>query len=708
MFKFYCERPALSIDFIEGTLKLGVKLTPPFPGVSASGGESEALAAYNLAGLASSANEIRWDNLFLHLGHVYVEMDGRLDRTGVSGEGSSVFGATGNIVALKDTKIAQCRGTLALTNWQLQKMTLAVYGDIRPKGLSIGGIRGDLAYLPKQDIRLSGALDLAGYQLRGALAYVTKKITAKHLTSTAVFDVDMSGRLPVVGNAAIAGRTNTAFTDFQLTANGAVSVPFTIKEIHYYLDSTPGNNYFDWWWSTPDGKQIHYVTEAPRIDLIDEAALRAELFGMVALSMEPGAILPFHEDVLDPAPPPIPGPPDDPDQSKRSSGEVETVNESGMPSPIVTFVEGSELVTGASGPPYFQFGRIDIKDTPFEKWDNVQIYQGWIHSDVIWLQLTELSAGDAAGHVLQIAVHKDGSIDNPAFPSGSNWQAYAAKTKILNGASWRAGSPLNYHAMANAAKQEATHKHPFAISEWDGDGFLVSSSVVDSPTITVTSLPNGQRNVVRFWIAPHDGRDLAVKAFGRGIPEIDATAGKSLTSVIAFRNHAERPLCAVLTALSSDHQVLTVQRETGSMEFELNIVGGLDFADSRKAAAAIASACWAEEAALNGVFYIGPVGSCLAESGTQSGWKLLPKFAQTPRFTSVSRLQMERLARTNIEDLSLYDLIPHQIDWQTVPSETIAQQAVTDWESLKRRQLESQRWNAQPMGVLVEVGKSDQ
>ncbi len=149
-----------------------MKLTPPFPGVPQHliGNRIALLRMFNIPNLPVLDSQIRYDNLFLHLGHAYVEVEGGMNTTGTPGATGFLFGAEGNLVALQDTQIASCRGELAISDWSIKKLVLTVSGDIRPKGLSLGGVNGDMIYIPQNNVQLRGAVDLAGYDVKGSLA----------------------------------------------------------------------------------------------------------------------------------------------------------------------------------------------------------------------------------------------------------------------------------------------------------------------------------------------------------------------------------------------------------------------------------------------------------------------------------------------------------------------------------------------------------
>ncbi len=177
---------------------------------------------------------------------------------------------------------------------------------------------------------------------------------------TAVLELKAKAKLPVVGIVDVNGNANTAFDDYALTANGAVSVPLSVKEIHYRLYAIPGNHDFDWWWYTPDGREIHYRTNAPAGDLIDEEEVRSELYKMVAVSLDSSLVKPCppllmkelvesgsqgnvarDELVEDKIAEPI----------QRASNDLGDL----VRSPIMIRIDGDELIVGASGPPVVEF-----------------------------------------------------------------------------------------------------------------------------------------------------------------------------------------------------------------------------------------------------------------------------------------------------------------------------------------------------------------
>ncbi len=227
----------------------------------------------------------------------------------------------------------------------------------------------------------------------------------------------------------------------RLTANGAVSVPLSVKEIHYRLYAIPGNHDFDWWWYTPDGREIHYRTNAPRGDLIDEEEVRSELYKMVAVSLDSSLVKPCppllmkelvesgsqgnvarDELVEDKIAEPI----------QRASNDLGDL----VRSPIMIRIDGDELIVGASGPPVVEFGKLNLRETGFRKTDSVLRYGGWINNNQIWTQLTEFNSNDTTGRIVQTLFSRDGNVTIDSFQVSDQIKKLVKDLDLLNPSSW--------------------------------------------------------------------------------------------------------------------------------------------------------------------------------------------------------------------------------------------------------------------------------
>ena len=707
---FTASDPRIEVDFDEKHLKLGVKVTPLFPGVKVR--NTAALATYRVSGLPLS--DVRWDNLFLHAGHVYVQIDGKIDTVGEESKSRFTMGAQGNIIALEDMKLAQCRGEVAILGWELDRLSLALDASTEPVGFDFGRLEGNFMLIPRRELmRLDGSLDLNGLFLAGKLDYQSLRSGEKKMISigdkhfSGGIKVDARSEIPVIGTATISGASDLSFQDYCLKATNSIPVPFSEGYWRYDLTVTQLQTKIKWTWITPSGKTMTYTTESPRVDLIDTEKLTAELQSAYEISNE--------VDLRDASPSESSGRANDSRNgrnAKQYSSTVEPIKKlDDYDKPDVSvYVDGDDLKAVYDAGARQEIGRISAKKAGVGNWNQLEQWTGWTPSDGYAVFCIQEESDSNEGKVFTVLFQPDGTVRCPAIELLASELEFAKTSGALRS---RANNPKGLMARAVLLDSIEFRLHGYGeveISEIE-HGFVVTAKNGKYKTIckSYTVLP-GQTAVNRYSYVDLDSaiRKKAIAELSRGI---DGIQGKLIDEsyVVAANFETRKPKSAVIRRLSRDRFILKIQQDGGISTHQIERVDGVSAYDVFHLAKKFAESVWSEGVVPVELIYVGDAGACVA---LDDGWLLLPSEAfADPRLKSFVHLSKRDFnkgwAVFGGKFESSESLLPATLRSRQSRSGSnatiLAKTCVMSWDELKKETDREQRWFAHPMGLLIEL-----
>ena len=706
---FTASDPRVEIDFDENQLKLGVKVTPPFLGVGAIGNRAK-LAAYGASAIPDC--DVRWDNLFLHAGHVFVQIDGKINRIGEESKNRYTLGAQGNIIALEDTKLAQCRGEVAFLDWELDRLNLAIDASVDTAGCEVGRLEGDFTLAPKQELmRLDGSLDLNGLLLAGDLDFrssgsgTEKMFKIGDRLAPGGIVVNARSEIPSIGTARITGASDLAFQDYCLTATNEIPMPFTDSYWRYELTVTQLKTKIKWTWMTPSGKTMVYTTEAPRVDLIDADQLTSELQLAYEISKEVD---------LRAASPSINT--STAKNSHNDRGEVqyalkiEKRDDYDMPD-VRLVLDGNDLIARYEAEPKQEIGRISAERAGVENWNQLELWTGWTPSDGYLVFGVLEGSSSSAGNIFSVLFQLDGTVRSPAIKlltseldfakSSGALQSRASDSRVRMARAVLLDS-IEFRAHGYKQVEISQLKHGFVVGAIDGKYKNICKSY--------TVLP-GQSTVNRFSYVDLDSkiREKSIAAFSKGIAGIQGDTSDE-SYIVAANFELREPRSAVVRRLSRDRFTLKIKRGSETSEHPIERVDGVSTYKVFHLAKRFAESVWSEKiVSSEHLIYVGDAGACTA---LDDGWLLLPaedssntrleSFAHLSKSEFINGWAVSRGEFINSESLLPVTLRSKQNrSWCNATS--LARTCVTGWDELKKETDRQQRWRAHPMGLLIEL-----
>lgn len=317
---FTVSDPRVELNFEDVGLKLGISVTPPMLpigsqfkpySIGSAGGAKLAMSATELDTLSSqfklggiSLRNLRWDNPWIHVLRSDIDIEGNLRRR-IPGRNSRTadairqsFGANGKVVVLQSHELTNCRGEVMLQDGRFDRLQVSVNGELEIIGAAITEFNGDLGVVANEGLRLNGMIELANCRIDGLLMVDTKSTPISlHLQGNAA--------LPVVGTVKVRGTAGLDFSDYDITAGGHKDLPFVFgtARIHYEFHKNPSAYHFHWWWTTPDGREVHYTMDGPSELDVDEKAMLAELEQVYQQSLDPKIVKPLNVSVVTLPPP---------------------------------------------------------------------------------------------------------------------------------------------------------------------------------------------------------------------------------------------------------------------------------------------------------------------------------------------------------------------------------------------------------------------
>ncbi|MFO1063094.1 MAG: serine/threonine-protein kinase [Pirellulales bacterium] len=736
---FNASDPSCEINWEEHSIQLGLKLTPPCPPLPVGALTPYDLQAYGIFGIPMS--DIRWDNLCLHAGHWGIRADAKTETVGAAGSRRLVFGAESDLVLLDDIRVAQGRGEIAVRNWELERLGLRVDSEFNLVDTELGSMHANLVLVPNESMMLSGMTEVAGFGLRGDLKYDSRAqpttIDVKALTQLEILSFGLE--------AQIRGKSNLAFNKYEFTADGSIPVPvpwkLSIQQLHYQLTATEISTKLDWWWETESGQIVHYVTEAPSIDLIDPGQLQQELIQVMLYSQsaqivamestEPadsagseGSTGSTSEGTSSPgsdataASKPIPGvvPPVAQGQENvvRVVQPAATEGDYGNPS-IELSIEGDVMRIVTQETPSREIGRLTVKDVGRDSWEEVFFCSGWTPRDEAWIGLILFRKGEQAGALRQYLFRKDGSNDSPPIRVPADLEAVAAAHDLFEPTDWGARKILALHAVTQAMKMSA-------------DGYeTVSVQIDESLTSASGSAPqfgyvrhnfylgaDEKQKSISFVGMSDTDRYLAIEQFATGIPTLPGIddAGTFGNFVVAVNTDGGKTLCAVVQRPTRDQFRFILQTDDGFKEYPVQRIDGLNPWQIYPLAHQLAKSMWSRPVADDAVFYVGEAGACIVDS---EGWQLIPmEIAKASSVQSFEKVSFESFVKWNSsgdDPLPSVNLLPLPLRQSESRAKAdrhqIAEHCVMRWQRLKQLGTVDQRWQAQPMGLMLELVKSE-
>ena len=704
---FTASDPRCEVDFAARRLLVGFKATPlfPFPQIPLADRNMLTLASYGLDGIPLS--KVRWDNLYLHAGHVFIQADGTLKSQGMAREKLVSLGTQGTIVLLDDTRLASCRGELDLENWRLARLGMQIEADLNPSGTNIARLSGHLEFAPQETekMKIRGLAELRGLQVNGSLAYRSEGKQAS-------IRVEGKSKIPIVGLAKLDGESNLSFKKYSLSGEGVVPVPMVGRQVHYRVDADQYRTKFNWWWETADGRIVHYTTESPRVDLIDEQTLLSELnavvqasndsknfksekLGGVAVSEPPkSTVKPF----VDLRPP------------RATAASID--EEFREPREVDFKLQGSRLAvlykdTGQ------EFAAIDSTSFGESDWSGLDIWTGWTPDEKFGLFAVREGVND--GKIYTALLH-DGKAEVPAIPLTDKELRFAVESRALHPRK-AATNVLRNRAVLLDAIEMRLHGHTQV--DWKVESKYTSVSGVSrtGKIVHKSYAIDTTGGVQRFTYLGLSGSDLnyAMAAFSQGMRGLEADLGRDW-NIVAYRRINGKDCCAAMARVTKDRCLMNVLQPDGTTTLTIERAEAIPQSLVVAHAAQIGGAVMSQAITGPTVAYVGPAGSCTC---TKSGWCLMPVSSSSSESVSTQPVLLDKIifdqhwaAPSNASDRSTPSsevLLPKALQSpaqrKQASLQDIARLAVCDWEGFKRERNQDQRWLAHPMGLLVELCK---
>lgn len=727
---FTVSDPRIELDFENAGLKLGVSITPPMvplgpafeaTNMASSNGMQAALGDSGMEAIRSrfglvGGRPIRWDNPWLHLIRGDLEIKGSLrDRMKSAFSLSAAtemmprhtLGAGGRLVLLQNTSIADCQGKVVWKEGEFDRLTVTANGDLSAADMVLSRINGEFEIVAREGASLHGVVEIADCKIDGALAVTTN-------TSPVALAIHGRTDLPLVGTVALHGMTSLRFDDYQLTAEG--SKDFWVRRLHYIFTSNPQQTKFDWWWTTPDGREMHYVTEAPSIKCmkLDEGDLLNELKAVVDTSDDASLVKLFREsEATMPAPeraPDLPG-----QQSPRSSslprvtgGQVGvgiSPTQSALNDVDLDIIpEGDMLRLLATGTT-IEYGRVSLREAGVRDWGHCLIFHGWTEKHQPSMTLIEIADGGVA-KIMPIVFESSVQPLCPATEVSEGLYSFAREhIRITDEDSFRSSLVSAWMVAESLELSEngyAVH-NPLAL----GNGYVVTTVPTQAalPRVAVFCWQEqGER-----WRMSASSEDIDFDLLPRTGAQLMSHVGRSFERrhtfadvVVAFRGEDS---VALLRQVGQATFLVELITSAGKQTVSLETVEPLESRVVRRVAHAVAGGIWEGQFSTCDVLYLGSAGVCSVDN---SGWSLLTNddIARSG-WSNVAKLSRKAFDGWNLPSKKLLPPRLQSPDQRLALSsdsiQALAKEAVCSWESLKNKS--EATWQAHPMGLMIELAK---
>lgn len=764
---FAVSDPKIVIDFENSGLGLGVSITPPMPPIgdifqTGSLGAATQIHdllppdhATRLAGAfpIGASRRIRWDNPWLHFFRADFQVSGNLAErvpgaavAHPSGRTSptrraQTLGVDGHLVVLDSHSLVDGQGKVSLEGGRFRSLRASAAGELAAYSSSLSRVEGDFAIVAGEGTSLAGAFSLADIRIDGRVTFETSQSPMR-------FGIDGNARLPLIGVVKLHGSSDLQFNDYQLRAEGFMDLPGWngTRRLHCRYYQTPNNSRTEWWWTTPDGREVHFATDRPSGMPLDEVAMLDELQNAVRIS-DSANVRELRAEHARELLQNLPGQPRDHDQPIASSASLASAGYLLVAEDVTASEYGTGDTDDTTNPnedPVLEEGRargfppsslgvdLDLRivddvlmvvaqgtnsvlasvtaaQAGVKDWTHCRRYLGWTSVGTIALILHENFDGRAEGQFVSIVFDSPTACRCPAVPAREEHIVFARRAGAFDATSVR-GAAASW-MVAEAVELAINGLDVEAIQETNGV-FIALANPPQSPQRKVAVFGWVDTIGPRRAIARSDEIDLhtPIELAERLTSALQRhlSSARSYADVVVGFQPAESQdgsdsRLAVLRQIGRHDYLLEVSSAEGSRSVDVKVGDGVDFSRVATIAKCCAESIWHGSLPVCESLHIGAAGTCgihplgwiLVSSKDQerTGWQDAARLSRRD-FEQWQGPSAELLPAVWRSPESRKELSAEQLD-------TLTRQIVSSW-SLLRNAQEKDRWKAHPMGLLIE------